>query len=57
MYFSAELGGLTDLFIGFSFFTAYQFFEWLVTRVVRKLHTERRTIDSSDNVNVEDANL
>ncbi|KAL5266191.1 hypothetical protein ACHWQZ_G003561 [Mnemiopsis leidyi] len=55
--FIAELGGLTDLFIGFSFFTAYQFFEWLVTRVVRKLQTERRTIDSSDNVNVEDANL
>ena len=34
--FIGELGGLTDLFIGISFFTFFQMLDWLLTRPFRK---------------------
>ena len=51
------MGGLTDLFIGLSFFTAYQFIEWLINKTIRKLLVNRRTVDISEDVQIEDTNV
>ena len=56
-YISANVGGLTDLFIGLSFFTFYQFIEWLVTKTVGKLTVKKRIIDSINDIQVEDTGL
>ena len=56
-YISANVGGLTDLFIGLSFFTFYQFIEWLVTKTVGKLTVKKRIIDSINDFQVEDTGL
>ena len=56
-YIAANVGGLTDLFIGLSFFTFYQFIEWLVTKTVGKLTVKKRIIDSINDIQVEDTGL
>ena len=48
---------MTDLFIGLSFFTAYQFIEWLINKTIRKLLVNRRTVDISEDVQIEDTNV
>lgn len=53
--FIAELGGLTDFFVGLSFFTAFQLVEWVLTKLLRCGKPRKNKAEIVENIELRDS--